>query len=211
MSDTIAAVERVLPVSRETAERLERYVALLRKWQPAQNLISPHTLGEIWTRHIADSAQLVALFPNALRWIDIGSGAGLPGIVTAILLADQPGSHVHCVESNQRKCAFLRAAIRETGAPATVHEGRIESVLKQWAEPVDFISARALASLADLLDLIEPLTARSIPAALHKGEDFNTELQEVSQSWALDLVRHKSLIDAKSSIIEIRHAERRSA
>ncbi len=211
MSDTIAAVERVLPVSRETAERLERYVALLRKWQPAQNLVSPHTLGEIWTRHIADSAQLVALFPAGMRWVDIGSGAGLPGLVTAILLAEHTGARIHCVESNQRKCAFLRAAIRETGAPAVVHEGRIESVLKQWSEPVDFISARALASLADLLDLTAPLLARNIPAVLHKGEDFDAELKEASQSWALDLVRHKSLSDATSSIIEIRHAERRSA
>ncbi|SHF58710.1 16S rRNA (guanine527-N7)-methyltransferase [Kaistia soli DSM 19436] len=211
MSDSIAAVKRVLPVSRETAERLERYVALLRKWQPAQNLVSPHTLGEVWQRHIADSAQLVALFPNVLRWVDIGSGAGLPGIITAILLADQPGARVHLVEANQRKCAFLRTAIRETGAAAVVHEGRIESVLKQWNEPVEFISARALASLTDLLDLTEPLTKLGVQGALHKGEDFDVELKEASQSWALNLVRHKSLIDAKSSIVEIRQAERRSA
>jgi 16S rRNA (guanine527-N7)-methyltransferase len=211
MTDSIAAVEKIIPVSRETAARLERYVALLRKWQPAQNLVSPHTLGEIWTRHIADSAQLVALFPGRHRWVDIGSGAGLPGIVTGILLADVPGARVHCVESNQRKCAYLRTAIRETGAAAVVHEGRIESVLKQWQEPADLISARALASLANLLGLMEPVMAKGVGAALHKGEDFDSELQEASQSWALDLVRHKSLIDPASLIVEIRHAERRSA
>ncbi|MBZ9938014.1 16S rRNA (guanine(527)-N(7))-methyltransferase RsmG [Mesorhizobium sp. BR1-1-16] len=211
MSDSIAAVTRILPVSRETAERLETYVALLRKWQPAQNLVSPHTLGEVWSRHIADSAQLVALFPDVLRWVDIGSGAGLPGIITGILLADSPGARVHCVESNQRKCAFLRTAIRETGAAAVVHEGRIESILKQWQEPVDFISARALASLTNLLELTEPLTQAGVQAALHKGEDFDAELKEASQSWALDLVRHKSLIDSNSLIVEIRRAERRSA
>jgi len=190
---------------------LERYVALLRRWQPAQNLVSPHTLGEIWRRHIADSAQLVALFPEARRWIDIGSGAGLPGMITAILLADTPGALVPCVESNQRKCAFLRAAIRETGAPAVVQEGRIESVLKQWRDPADFISARALASFPALLDLTEPLTSRGVACAFHKGEDFDAELAEASQSWALDLVRHKSLIDPTSSIIEVRRAERRPA
>lgn len=211
MRDGIEAVRAVLPVSRETAARLEAYVALIRRWQPAQNLVSSHTLDEIWRRHIADSAQLVALFPDAVSWIDIGSGAGLPGMVTAILLADRPGARVACVESNQRKCAFLRAAIRETGAAAVVHEGRIESVLKQWREPADFISARALASFARLLDLTEPLTARGVAAAFHKGEDFDAELAEASQSWALDLVKHKSLIDPTSSIIEVRHAERLTA
>ena len=160
MSDSIASVERIVAVSRETSERLQAYVALLRKWQPAQNLVSPHTLGEIWTRHIADSAQLVAMFPTARRWVDIGSGAGLPGIVSAILLAGVPGAQVACVESNQRKCAFLRTVIRETAIPAVVYEGRIESVLKQWQDPVDLVSARALASLPALLDLAAPLLAR---------------------------------------------------
>ena len=211
MSDDIAAVRQVLPVSRETAERLERYVALLRRWQPAQNLISPKTLDQIWRRHIADSAQLVAEFPSARRWLDLGSGAGLPGMVTAILLADQPGAIVHCVESNQRKCAFLRTAARETGAPVVVHDGRIESVLKQWSEPVDRISARALASLADLLDLCAPLFAKGVTAAFHKGEDFEQELAEASQSWAVNLLRHTSKIDDRSVIVEILRAEPRSS
>ena len=144
MSDDAKALLGVLDVSRETIERLEVYVALLRRWQPAQNLVSPKTLDQIWRRHIADSAQLMAMFPSVLRWADLGSGAGLPGMVTAILLAGRAGAAVHLVESNQRKCAFLRTAIRETGAPAVVHEGRIESVLKQWREPVDYVSARAL-------------------------------------------------------------------
>lgn len=211
MKDDLSALADILPVSRETAARLELYVSLLRRWQPAQNLISPKTLPEIWRRHIADSAQLAALFPEARRWIDIGSGGGLPGIVTAILLAGQPGATVHLVESNQRKCAFLRTVIRETGAPAQVHEGRIESVLKQWREPVDFISARALASLALLLDLTAPLLATGARAAFHKGEDFDAELAEASKSWSVNLIRHKSLIDPNSSIIEILGATRRPA
>lgn len=211
MSDDASALRRVLPVSRETIERLERYVALLRRWQPAQNLVSPTTLDAVWSRHVADSAQLVARFPDVRTWVDIGSGAGLPGLITGILLSDQPGAKVFCVESNQRKCAFLRAAIRETGAATEVREGRIESVLKQWDEPVEMISARALASLAKLLDLSEPLLARGVRAAFHKGEDFEAELREASQSWSLDLVKHESLIDPKSSIVEIRRAERRKA
>lgn len=211
MTDDSAAVSRVLPVSRETLARLEAYVALLRRWQPAQNLVSPKTLGEVWQRHIADSAQLVALFPNVLRWVDLGSGAGLPGMITAILLTGREGAVVHLVESNQRKCAFLRSVIRETGAPAIVHEGRIESVLKQWREPVDYISARALASLNDLLDLAEPLFAAGTRAAFHKGGDFDAELAEASKSWSLDLVRHKSMIDRDSTIVEILGAKRLSS
>lgn len=210
MMDDSTAVSRILPVSRETIARLEIYVALLRRWQPAQNLVSPKTLGEVWQRHIADSAQLAALFPGVLRWVDLGSGAGLPGLVTAILLAGREGAVVHLVESNQRKCAFLRSVIRETGAPALVHEGRIESVLKQWREPVDFISARALASLGDLLELAEPLFAAGTRAAFHKGGDFDTELAEASKSWSLDLVRHKSMIDRDSTIVEIVGAKRLS-
>ncbi|MCX5513866.1 16S rRNA (guanine(527)-N(7))-methyltransferase RsmG [Kaistia algarum] len=191
--------------------RLEIYVALLRKWQPAQNLVSPKTMDQIWRRHIADSAQLVALFPAALRWADLGSGAGLPGLVTAILLTGRDGAAVHLVESNQRKCAFLRTVVRETGAPAMVHEGRIESVLKHFVEPVDYVSARALAPLVSLLDLSEPLFASGARAAFHKGADFEGELREASKSWSLDLVRHKSMIDADSSVVEILRAERRPA
>lgn len=211
MRDDSSAVQAILPVSRETIARFERYVALLRRWQPAQNLISPKTLDQIWQRHIADSAQLVAMFPDVRRWVDIGSGAGLPGMVTAILLADKPDAVVYCVESNQRKCAFLRAAIRETGARAVVCEGRIESVLKQWAEPVELISARALASLSDLLDLCEPLLKQGVKAAFHKGEDFELEAADASKSWSLNLLRHNSMIDPESSIVEILRAERRSA
>ncbi|BCP55786.1 ribosomal RNA small subunit methyltransferase G [Kaistia sp. 32K] len=211
MTDTIAAVEAILPVSRETGERLERYVALLRKWQPAQNLVSPNTLNQIWLRHVADCAQLVALFPDTRRWLDLGSGAGLPGMITAILLAGREGAVVHCVEANQRKCAFLRTVIRETSAAAVVHEGRIESVLKQWNEPVERISARALASLKDLLDLSAPVLATGSIGTFHKGEDFEGELAEASKSWSLDLVRHKSMIDERSSIVEICRAERRSS
>lgn len=210
-ADSPAALRGVVDVSRETLARLETYVALIRRWQPAQNLVSSQTLSEIWSRHIADSAQLVRLFPDDLKWVDLGSGAGLPGLVTAILLADRPDAKVHLVESNQRKCAFMRTVIRETGAPAIVEEGRIDSVLKRFEAPVDRISARALASLGDLLELAEPLFARGVPAAFHKGADFDGEYAEASKSWSLDLVKHKSMIDPRGFIVEVRSAVRRSA
>ncbi|HVY20030.1 MAG TPA: 16S rRNA (guanine(527)-N(7))-methyltransferase RsmG [Bauldia sp.] len=202
MADDLSAVEKVLPVSRETAERLSAYVGLLRKWQPAENLISPKTLPEIWRRHIADAAQLVRLYPSDRRWIDLGSGAGLPGLVIAICLAS--GSMVHMVESNRRKCAFLRAAIRETGAPADVYEGRVEDVLDQWTEPVDRVTARALAPLAQLLKLAKPVMAKGVPAAFMKGQGWEAEVEVGRRDWNFDLATHDSLTGEGGVILDIR-------
>jgi len=203
LADDISALREIVAVSRETGERLERFVALLRKWQPAENLVSAKTLPEIWRRHVADSAQLVPLFPATRRWLDMGTGAGFPGMVVAMLGADTPGSHIHLIESNRRKCAFLRGAIRETGAPATVHEGRAEELLYSFAQPVDRVIARAVAPLAGLLELAEPVMRGGVPAAFHKGQDFRAEVDLASQSWAFDLVRHDSLVGEGGVILEI--------
>ena len=203
MADDISALSDIIPVSRETGARLDVYVALIRKWQRADNLIAPGTLPELWRRHIADSAQLAALFPTTRRWLDLGSGAGLPGLVVAILQADDPNAVVHLVESNRRKCAFLREVIRETGARAVVHDGRIESVLADWSAPVERISARALAPLGRLLDLASPLMLRGTPAAFHKGQDFVREIAEATQSWDFDLVEHASRVGVGGAILDI--------
>jgi 16S rRNA (guanine527-N7)-methyltransferase len=200
--DDISAFDGIVSVSRETSGRLEAFVALLRKWQPAENLISAKTLLELWRRHLADSAQLVRLFPGTRRWLDMGTGAGFPGLVVAILTAENTGSHVTLVESNGRKCAFLRQALRATGAPATVVEGRVEDVLRDYKEPVDRVIARAVAPLAELLRLAEPLMGQGVPAAFHKGRDFQAEIDAASQSFAFDLVRHDSLI-GEGVILEI--------
>ena len=161
MADDVTALEGIVPVSRETGERLEAFVALLRKWQPVENLVSGKTLPEIWRRHVADSAQLYPLFPDTARWIDLGTGAGFPGLVVAILAVEKPGAHAYLIESNQRKCAFLRAAIRETGAAASVHAGRVEEVLPGLIPgpigPHDRVIGRAVASLTEMLGLASPL------------------------------------------------------
>lgn len=188
----LAAVREIVPVSRETESRLKTFAELLAKWQKAENLVAPSTLPDVWRRHIADSAELVRLFPETGHWLDLGSGAGFPGMVVA--LVGRPGTTVHLVESNRRKCAFLRQAIRLTGAPAVVHEGRVEQVLSAALPPVDRISARALASLATLLALSASLMTRGVPAAFHKGLDYRREVDEASQSWAFDLVQHPSRI-----------------
>ena len=210
MSDGPEALSDIVAVSRETAERLAAYVALVRKWQRAENLIAPSTLGEIWRRHVADSAQLAALFPETRAWLDLGSGAGFPGLVVAIIGAEHGGTVVHLVESNRKKCAFLRAAIRATEAPAIVHEGRIESLLASWVEPVERISARALAPLAELLDLAAPLMEKGVPAAFHKGRDFVGEVEQATQSWGFDLVKHESRVGDGGAILEISHLSRAS-
>ena len=205
-ADTISSLDGIVAVSHETSEKLETFVALLRKWQAAENLISPKTLPEIWTRHVADSAELVRLFPEARTWLDLGSGGGFPGIVVALVGA--PGTYVHLVESNARKCAFLRTAIRETGAPATVHEGRVGAIIENWERPVDRISARAVAGLTRLLNLAEPLMAQGVPAAFQKGEDFRREVVEASQSFAFDLVEHRSRV-GEGVILDIANLRRK--
>ncbi|WP_421725603.1 16S rRNA (guanine(527)-N(7))-methyltransferase RsmG [Bauldia sp.] len=208
-SDSLAALSDILPVSRETGQRLAAFVGLVRKWQKAENLIGPATLPAIWRRHVADSAQLLALFSEDRRWLDLGSGGGFPGIVLACFLAETSNAAVHLVEANMRKCAFLRRCIRDLGIPAEIHQGRIEAVLADWTVSVDRVTARALAPLGRLLALAEPLIRQGIPAAFFKGADFALEIETATQSWDLDLVKHPSRIDSRGVILEIRNARRR--
>lgn len=202
------ALDRILQVSRETKDRLKIYVALLEKWQKSQNLVAPSTLGSIWSRHIADSAQALAALPDARRWADLGSGAGFPGLVTAILLADEPGSVVHLVESNTGKAAFLRTVARETGAPAQIHAVRIDAFTAVFAGELDAISARALAPFSDLLRLAEPLFMRGARGVFHKGQDFVSELEIATQYWGLDLVEYPSRIEVGSRIVVVNRLTR---
>lgn len=188
-------------VSRETCERLDIHVRLLFEWQKAKNLVSPASLDRVWTRHVCDSAQIVDLCPEALTWLDLGSGAGFPGLVTAALLAETPGAHVDLVEANSRKCAFLRAVIREAGLPAMVHSQRIESFRWRDENPVDAISARALAPLEKLCSLVAPLMGPKTRAVFHKGQDFVSELENTTQYWGFDLVEHKNRIDETGRIV----------
>lgn len=189
-------------VSRETAERLKIYVDLVLKWQPAQNLIAPSTIPDIWERHVIDSLATKWMFPEARVWADIGSGAGFPGIVTAILQADDLDAHVHFIESNQRKVAFLRTVLRETGSRGTVYPGRIEKVAETLNDKgVEAVSARALANLDQLLAWSEPFWRSGATCVFHKGQDFQREVNEASQRWTFDLVQRKSLIDPSSRLL----------
>jgi len=193
-------LDRLRSVSRETRDRLARYVALLRQWQVAKNLVGPGTLDAVWRRHVLDSIGALDAAPQARRWVDLGSGAGFPGMVTAILLADAPGAVVHLVEANGRKAAFLRAAARETGASAVIHDGRIEDVVAEIAGPIDAVSARALAPLDRLLELAAPLLTAGAVGVFHKGRDLAREVEDARDRWSFDLVELPSRSDPSGRI-----------
>ena len=158
-ADKTAALA-LTPVSRETEARLDRYVDLLLQWQAKTNLVAPSTLPTLWTRHIADSLQLLGLAPAAKVWIDLGSGGGFPGVVLACALAETPGTMVHLVERNARKAAFLREALRVTGVRGMVHLAEIRDTGDRITGPVDCVTARAVAPLSQLIGFAAPLVRK---------------------------------------------------
>jgi 16S rRNA (guanine527-N7)-methyltransferase len=176
-----AGFQRAFSVSHETLERLELYAALLRQWQKAVNLVAPATLDEVWHRHFADSAQLVTLAPQARNWLDLGSGAGFPGLVIAIITANHQNRSVHLVESNSRKCAFLQEVARRTSVSVAIHEGRIEDAARGGrVGEVDVVTARALAPLAKLLDLAEGFFSDQTVGLFLKGREASREMEEAA-------------------------------
>lgn len=198
-------------VSRETLDKLERFASLFQKWASAINLVAPSTKGDLWQRHIADSAQIFKIAPGPKHWVDLGSGGGFPGIITAILLSEKGQGWVNLVESNHKKASFLRMAIAETGARAAVHAIRIEEAQDKLTE-CDAISARALADLSQLLAFTEPWAARnsSLRCYFHKGRDYRPEIDKARGGWDFDLVIHRSAIETDSVILELANVRRRS-
>ncbi|GAB4070174.1 16S rRNA (guanine(527)-N(7))-methyltransferase RsmG [Ancylobacter sonchi] len=194
------------PVSRETEDRLVAIVALLEKWQRTINLVAPGTLPKLWTRHIADSLQLVPLAGEVTRWVDLGSGGGFPGLVVAAVLAERDGADVTLVESDSRKAAFLREAARIAELPATVLPMRIEQVAPKIAAGVEVVSARALAPLPKLLDLSYPFLAQGARGLFLKGQDVDNELTESSKSWRIDASITESLTDPGGRILVVERA-----
>jgi 16S rRNA (guanine527-N7)-methyltransferase len=196
------------PVSRETADRLDSIVALLEKWQRTINLVAPATLPQVWTRHVADSLQLVPLAGEAKRWVDLGSGGGFPGLVVAAVLAERPDADLTLIESDSRKAAFLREAARIAELPATVLPARIEQVAPRIAAGVEVVSARALAPLPKLLPLAEPFIAQGALGLFLKGQDVDNELTEASKSWNVEASIVESRTDRSGRILIVRKANR---
>lgn len=203
--EALIALQQTYSVSRETCERLTTLVQELRRWQKVKNLVGPSTLEHIWTRHIADSLQLFDLAPHAHRWVDMGSGAGFPGIVLGILLTDRGYGRVDLIESNGRKCAFLRHAIRVTGARAVVHEKRIEDVVPSLRDQnIEVVTARALAPLTDLLHLAKDLLRNGAIGIFPKGQDWEVELTHVPKSRTITVETYPSKVESRGRILVIR-------
>ncbi len=192
----------VFPVSRETLARLEAYAALLTRWSARINLVGHDTIADLWRRHFLDSAQLRAFVPDAARsLIDLGSGAGFPGLVLAILGA--PG--VELVEADSRKSAFLREAARVTEAAVTIRPCRIAAVP---AHPVDLVTARALAPLDRLLDLAWPFLGTDSVCLFPKGERAAEELTLARKRWTMTAALHNSTADPRGVVLRLHQVVR---
>ncbi len=196
------------PVSRETEARLDRFLDLLWTWQAKTNLVSPSTLPRLWSRHVSDSLQLLDLALGAKVWMDLGSGGGFPGMVLACALADVPGASVHLVERNGKKAAFLREALRVTGAPGVIHLADIEDIVDRLAAPVDCITARAVAPLNQLIGFAEPVVRRGAKALFLKGQDVEVELTEATKYWKIEPRLHPSRTGGHGWIVELDRIER---
>jgi 16S rRNA (guanine527-N7)-methyltransferase len=197
-------------VSRETLAQLDRFVELLLEWQQAVNLVAPSTLNTLWTRHIADSLQLLDLIPGIRHLADLGSGAGFPGLILACSRAGENAFRAILVEANRKKAAFLRQAITVTGAPALVRAERIEAFVAKLREPVDVVTARALAPLNELLGQAEPLLKSGAQAVFPKGQDVEAELTEATRYWNLEVNLVQSKTDPRARIVHVKRAQRRS-
>jgi 16S rRNA (guanine527-N7)-methyltransferase len=192
----------LVPVSRETLARLEAYAELLTRWSGRINLVGRDTLADLWRRHILDSAQLHRFIPSSAHsLVDLGSGAGLPGLVLAIL--GVPG--VELVEADSRKAAFLREAARIAGVEIAIRPCRIQAVPPH---PVDVMTARACAPLDRLLDLAAPFLARETLCLFPKGERFNEELTLARKAWTMNVSVEQSLSDRRGVVLRLQQVAR---
>ena len=190
-------------VSRETLAKLETYAECLLHWQPHMSLVGKGTLNDLWHRHFLDSAQLGKLCPSdRLRVVDLGSGAGFPGMVLSIM----GQSNVELLESNKRKCSFLGEVVRVTGATAHITNARFEDV--NAPELADVVTARAVAPLSRLLGYCSPWLKHGGIALLHKGGTVEQELTQATKDWTMHVHKHQSQTDPSGVVLEIRELAR---
>jgi 16S rRNA (guanine527-N7)-methyltransferase len=211
MGDEASAVIRpyakyIVRPTEDIASDLEAYVELLKRWQRVQNLVSRETLPSLWTRHIADSLQVLRLLSDSdRRFVDLGSGGGLPAIPLVIAWRDVPGASFNLVEPNARKAAFLRTVARELKLPVIVHACRAQEIDSRETLRPDVITSRALAPLTDLLALAAPCTTPKTRAIFHKGSEYAEEIAESRAHWLFDVLVVPSDTDPASALLEIRH------
>ena len=196
-----AEFARATGVSRETLARLKAYVGTLADWNSRHNLVSRASLEDVWRRHVWDSAQLVSLIPpSAATLVDLGSGAGFPGLVLAILLGDRAAFRAVLYESTRKKCDFLSAAAASAGVAIEVRCARIEEASP---EIFDVVTARACAPLSDLLGYAARFQGRHTISLFLKGRNVEAELTEAHKSWKMLVNRHPSVTDSSGTILEI--------
>ena len=199
-----ARAQELVIVSHETWARLDRLVALLLEWQQTRNLIAASTIPTIWTRHVADSLQLLDLAPAARTWVDLGSGGGFPGLVLACALAGREGAIIHLVESTAKKCMFLQAVTDDLGLPATVHCRRVEELIPAFPNRPDVVTARALAPLPKLLEMAFPLLRKGARGLFLKGQDVGAELTEAAKYWNIEATTVASKTSPEGCIVIVR-------
>ncbi|WP_284360643.1 16S rRNA (guanine(527)-N(7))-methyltransferase RsmG [Candidatus Phycosocius spiralis] len=187
--------------SRETLDRFRAYQSLLEKWAPRINLVGASTLPYFWSRHILDSAQILPLAPpNAVSWVDFGSGAGFPGLVLAVLLENRPQSTLFLIEANTKRCAFLREAARAMEVKVEIIQAKIEDVAPI---KLDVVTARAFTSLDQLMTYAVPWMAQSGHALFPKGQDIQAELIKASTRWQFQSIIYPSLSDSRGCVVKI--------
>lgn len=195
-------------VSHETLEKLKVYQALLIKWQKAINLVSPKTISEAWERHFLDSVQVAQFIsPSSKVIADIGSGAGFPGLVLAIM---RPELEVHMIESDQRKCQFMRTVSRETETPVNIHAERVENMSDDFTP--DCVTARALADLEKLLDFCAPWSLRNqaLECVFLKGARSAEETEAAAKNFDFECQSHQSVTDPQAAILHLKNIETRA-
>jgi 16S rRNA (guanine527-N7)-methyltransferase len=186
--------------------RLDAYLEMLADWNSRMNLVGPSALTSFWLRHAYDSAQLLTLAPSAAIWADLGSGAGLPGIVLAILLKDRPGAQVHLVESMQKRVRFLAKVSTELNLPVTLHARRAEDMTAP--KGLEVVTARACAPLSRLLSYAYPCLREGAIGLFLKGRDVEHELTEARLSWKFDARLHISLSDPSGRVLQLQKVTR---
>lgn len=208
-----ADLQRDFNLAPGTMAQFDVYASLLQRWQSHHNLVGASTVADLWRRHFLDSLQLAAFAPEApasdRSWVDMGAGAGFPGLALAIYFRHTSGFRMYLVESNAKKCSFLREAIRLTGAPATPVEARLERLSPaDFAGPVAVISARALAPLPRLFELAGAISSPQTKYLLLKGQDVDNELTHAAKCWNMRSIKHQSRADPAGYVLEITEVAR---
>jgi 16S rRNA (guanine527-N7)-methyltransferase len=206
MTDKRASALSLIDATSSNARDLDIFIERLARWRKITNLVSDATFADVWSRHIADCGQLLELAPLAKRWVDMGSGAGFPGMVIGILLKGIEGAEIHCIESDRRKCAFLREVARATGAPVAVHPTRVEEVDARSLLPVDAVTARALAPLSQLVELAQVWLANGAIGIFPRGRSANEQIEAFPNQEQFQIETLPSKVEPEARIVRLRRA-----